>query len=160
MLSGESSHRKSLFHLIHTHFWKIKPYTYLTHQHEALCNICYAVTIHCCVVPCTTRRQQLVLPHHAQRRNCFHSAWFVSRMKVQSFLWYAYWGHIYRFSFNKLFFKSVDCRGTPKGGLPGCSPSPQPPDRNLKTMDFVGTISNLLHDWPFDQNQPLELAHG
>lgn len=51
-----SSRRKSLFHYSHTHYWKIRQYTYLTHQHEAFCNICYADITHCCAVPCATRR--------------------------------------------------------------------------------------------------------
>jgi hypothetical protein len=57
---------------------------------------------------------------------------------------------------------TVPRSGAPKeagGGLPGCSPLQTPQNRNLKNTDFVDImISEVLHDLPFSQNQPLRSA--
>jgi hypothetical protein len=47
-------------------------------------------------------------------------------------------------------------RGHPKGGggwLPGCSCS-KSPKIDIKSPDFVDTISNVLRDFAFSRNQP------
>jgi hypothetical protein len=47
----------------------------------------------------------------------------------------------------------------PTRGGPGCSPPPNPQNRNLKATDFVDIkISKVLPDFPFSQNQPVKSA--
>jgi len=46
----------------------------------------------------------------------------------------------------------------PKGCCRAAVPPTNPPNRNLKTADFIGTISNILCDWPFDQTQPIKIG--
>jgi len=70
----------------------------------------------------------------------------------------------YTFVFSVLSFTGVrNCRGAPSGGggvadgAAGLQPTPHPPNRSLKTTDFVDTVKlNVLRDLPFSRNRPMD----
>jgi hypothetical protein len=56
---------------------------------------------------------------------------------------------------------SIFIKSAPEGGREHCQAAvpPNPKNRNLKNTDFVDIMmSNILHDLPFSQNQPVKSA--